>query len=238
MADLLEFTTAHEVCHQWWGLGVGSDQIDHPWQDESLTNYCSVLYFRWQHGEEAAKKQVDMQLMLPYSTGRLMAGGDMIVDTPSYGFASQTQYTATIYSKGALFFQALEAEMGQEAFEESLREYYGKYSFREATGADLMACFAANGKNAQAISALHQRWIKEKHADEDIAVESVPGMDMLNDLLDQNGIDMDKLDEMLKQYMPEGMELDNLEDLFEDFMPGGTTPVIPMDPDLEPVLPI
>jgi hypothetical protein len=226
------------VCHQWWGLVVGSDSIEHPWQDESLTNYCSVLYFKWQHGEEAAKKQVDSQLMLPYSTGQFIAGGDMVVDTPVYAFANQTQYTVIVYSKGALFFQALEKTMGSEAFNRSLAQYYARYSFREASPEDLMACFEQNSANAQEVAALHRRWIKERHAGEDIASSGVPGMDMLNDLLKSNGIDMKQLEEMLKQYMPEGMDLDQLKDMMQDLLPNGSAPEVPADPNAEPVLPI
>src|SRR5450759_991351 len=75
LGDTLEFAVAHEVCHQWWGLVVGSDSIGHPWQDESLTNYCSVMYFKWQHGADAASQQLDLQIKMPYSAAKLMGGG-------------------------------------------------------------------------------------------------------------------------------------------------------------------
>ncbi|MHB8896080.1 MAG: M1 family metallopeptidase [Candidatus Geothermincolia bacterium] len=224
MGDMLEFTVAHEVCHQWWGLTVGSDSLAHPWQDESLTNYCTVLYFRWAHGAEAAKKQLDMQVTLPYSAAQLLGGGgDMVVDTPASGFTNATQYTAIVYSKGALFYQALEKQMGEAAFEKSLRQYYDAYAFRLATPENLVAAFTANG-NSAAVASLYTRWILERHADEDIAA-SVPGMNMLEDLL---------------KGLPGGLDMDNLQDLLKEFMPNGTLPQLP-DLQLdngEPILPI
>lgn len=224
LGDMLEFTIAHEVCHQWFGLAVGSDSLAHPWLDESLTNYCSVLYFRWAHGEEAAKKQLDMQVVMPYSAGMLLGGGDMVVDTPASGFDNATQYSAVVYSKGALFYQALEKQMGAEAFEKGLKKYYEDFAFRVATPQDLVASFSSEG-NGEAVASLHRRWILETHADEDIAA-TMPGMDMLNDLL---------------KDLPGGLDLNNLEDLLKQFMPNGSMPELPYDMQLdngEPVLPI
>ena len=206
LGDTLEFTVAHEVCHQWWGLVVGSDSIGHPWQDESLTNYCSVMYFKWQHGADAASQQLDMQIKMPYSAAKLMGGGgDMAVDSPVTAFSNQTQYTAIVYSKGALFFEALEKSMGEAPFTKSLQSYYQAYAFRNATPADLIASFENNSSDPGAVAVLNQRWINERHGDEDIAA-SIPGMDLVNDLLKNlpGDIDMNTLQDMLKQFMQNG----------------------------------
>lgn len=203
LGETLEFVAAHEVGHQWWGLGVGSDSIGHPWQDESLTNYSSVLYFRWQHGEEAAEKQLQMQLVMPYTTGTMFSG-DAVVDTPVDGFAGDEQYVAAVYSKGALFYEALEEQMGSEAFLESLREYYEKYVFTNATPEELVACFEDNASDPGAVAALHQRWILEKHGEEDIGT-MLPDMDILDqyfeDLLDGE-LDLGPLEDLLDEYLP------------------------------------
>lgn len=219
LGDTLEFTVAHEVCHQWWGLVVGSDSIGHPWQDESLTNYCSVMFVRWQHGADEASKQLDIQLAMPYAAAKLMGGGgDMPVDSPVTAFSNQTQYTAIVYSKGAMFFQALEKSMGEAAFEKSLQYYYEHYAFRNATPADLVYSFESNSSDPQAVASLHQRWINERHGDEDLAA-SAPGMDLLNNLL---------------QNLPEGLDLNSLQDILKQFMPNGTMPQLPGWPEEAP----
>ncbi len=227
MGEALEFVVAHEVCHQWWGIVVGSDSIAHPWQDESLTNYSSVLYFRWQHGEDAAKKQLEMQITLPYSAGSLLGSGDGVVDAPVDSFKSERQFTAIVYSKGALFFQALEKQMGEEAFEKSLGAYYQKYAFLNPAPDDLMQAFKDNASDPAAVAALHQRWVREKHAGEDIA-SSLPGGSLLEDLL--------------KGLAPDEMDLGPLEDMYRDFWndlnpDGGQVPESPF-PSTSPVIPI
>jgi len=240
LGDMLEFTVAHEVCHQWWGLTVGSDSIGHPWQDESLTNYCTVLYFRWQHGADSAKQQVDSELMLSYSTAQMMGSPDMAVDSPVYAFKDQNQYSAVVYSKGALFFQALEKSMGEEAFEKSLQQYYQSYAFKNATPDQMMACFESNG-SAATIAALDQRWIHELHASEDIAATSTAS-DLINNLmksLGSSGIDMNQLNDMMKQFLPEGTDMNQLNDMLKQYMQNGSMPQIPGfdQQDQQPVLP-
>ncbi|MBU4386258.1 MAG: hypothetical protein KKH73_04605, partial [Actinobacteria bacterium] len=153
----------------------------------------------------AANEQLEMQLVMPYSTGALMGGGDAVADTPVDGFESQEQYMAAVYSKGALFFDALKEQMGTETFEKSLKEYYETYVFLNPTPDDLMNCFKSNSSDPAAVDALHQRWIKEKHGDEDIS-STLPGMELFDDLMED---------------LEEGLDLGPLKDLLEDLMNGG-----------------
>jgi Peptidase family M1 domain len=224
LGGTLEFVVAHEVCHQWWGLVVGSDSIGHPWMDEALTNYCSVLYFRWQHGEEEAKNQLQVEIELPFSAAGLLGGGDAVVDQPVDAFKNQEQYAAIVYSKGALFFQALEKQMGPAAFERSLRQYYEEYAFKNATPDELLQAFQANAGDPAAVAALHRRWILEKHAGEDIA-STLPGGSLLQDLLNNlpNGTDLGPLQELLQQYLGPG---DSMEQTTPGLPPQLTSPSI------------
>ncbi len=178
MGDTFEFVIAHEVAHQWWCHGVGSDSINHPWIDEALTNYSAVLYFRWVHGEEAAKAQRDTQLALGYQSAGLLGGGDTKVDQAIKDFSDQTQYTAVVYCKGALFYEALENLIGQENFEKDLKDYYAEYVFRDATPQDLLAAMQEHAPDPAAVAALYHRWIEEIHGDEDIGSGlDLPGLE-------------------------------------------------------------
>ncbi|MFH1149863.1 MAG: M1 family metallopeptidase, partial [Actinomycetota bacterium] len=226
LGDAAEFTVAHEVCHQWWGMVVGSDPIDHAWQDEALTNYSSVMYFRWQHGAEDAKQQLESQLVSQYWAGSAMGAGDVVVDQPVADFGDQFTYTAAVYGKGALFFEALEQMLGEGVFEKDLKAYYEEYSFEVATPQDLLDAFKAKPSDPEAVAALFTRWLKEKHGSEDI-VMSLPGGGVMKDLQD------------LMDQLPD-MDLGPLEDWLKDLMDGGTTPEgqSAPPPSTSPVLPI
>src|SRR6266850_1421534 len=47
----LEWTVAHVVAHQWWGITVGNDPAREPILDEALANWSALLYYRETHGE-------------------------------------------------------------------------------------------------------------------------------------------------------------------------------------------
>ena len=55
-----EFTTAHEVGHQWWHGIVGCDSRKHPWQDEALAQFSAILYSEDRYGAQRAKRDGDM----------------------------------------------------------------------------------------------------------------------------------------------------------------------------------
>ncbi len=49
---VLEWIVAHEVGHQWWYGVVGSDQVNQPWLDETLTSYSTMLYYEHRYGKQ------------------------------------------------------------------------------------------------------------------------------------------------------------------------------------------
>lgn len=168
-ATFLEDVTAHEACHQWWALGVGNDALDNPWQDESLTNYCTCLYFKWQYGDSEYQFAIQQDLVAGYTYARQdYEIADAAANLPVAKYDDVTQYSMAVYGKGALFFNALNQKMGGAAFEKSLRDYYSDYVFLTATPEDLMNSFKANMKNKGEFDALFKRWMVEKHGDADI----------------------------------------------------------------------
>lgn len=236
LGETLEFVVAHEVCHQWFAMVVGSDSLAHPWQDESLVNFCTVVYFRWRHGESAASGVIDSQLLLPYQAMGLTGSRDIPADSPVEAFDNQEQYTAVVYSKGALFFRELEKLLGRAAFEKSLRDYYEEYAFLEATPEEMLEAFESNAQDPGALASLHRRWILEAHGDEDIA--SAAGLGPLEGLLDwlreKGSADLGPLKEYFDKLKREGgLDMDSLKDFLDDLFkeperaPGETAPRLP-----------
>lgn len=167
----LELTVAHEVCHEWWALGVGSDSIGHPWQDESLTNYCDILYFYWQHNAQTADENLRSDLVEPYVELRRQETRDAPVDQPVAAF-DEDQYGMIIYSKGALFFNELWKLSGEALADTELAGYYRDHVFLNAGQEDLLGALKSAAADPAAVDALYQRWIKEVHGDADVPGES------------------------------------------------------------------
>ena len=187
LGSLMEMTVAHEVAHQWWAIGVGSDSVREPFVDESLTNYCAVLYFEDRYGRATAEKIIQMHLKMPYSMGRMLGGADAPANRPTAAYAGGLQYSAVVYGKGALYYDALRRAVGDPLFFSSLREYYARYRGQVAGPRALLEIVQAKAPSA-GVEAIYRHWIEETHGDEDISGGPVTGLqDLLNELLRQLG---------------------------------------------------
>ena len=167
--SILETTIAHEVAHQWWAIGVGSDSQKHPFVDESLTNWSAMLYFEDRYGAEKAAQMRDLHLKTSFSMGAMLGGGDKRADLPTSAYANTLQYGAVIYGKGALFYDEMRKLLGDAAFFGAIRNYYATWNNRIADEKTLRALFVAASPAKRAeIGALYKRWIEEAHGSEDI----------------------------------------------------------------------
>ena len=164
----LEFTLAHEIAHQWWGAVVGSDPQRTPYLDEALAHYSAAYYYEAAYGPAAGETAVELQLRAPYHAFRFLGGLDQEVDKPAREFRSNLQYAAIVQAKAAMLFVALRRELGDARFFEALRAYFAAYRFRVVSPDHLRQVFLDASDNSKVVRSLFQRWIKEKHGDEDI----------------------------------------------------------------------
>ncbi len=135
----LESTVAHEVAHQWFYNVVGNDQVDEPWLDEALTQYATLLYFADQHGAAGEEEfRASLQDRWERSNDKKIPIG-LPVAAYSQGGEYAGTYGAIVYGRGALFFEALRDQMGQETFDEFLYDYVQTHRWGVATTESLRA---------------------------------------------------------------------------------------------------
>jgi hypothetical protein len=111
----------HEIAHQWSFNLVGSDQINSPWLDESLTQY---LTWRFQ-------KEINPRFIGGFEAfwqNLWEATSDMPIGLPVAAY-DEGSYSGIIYGKGLFFFKTLAEKLGQETFDEALRSYFEKYAW-------------------------------------------------------------------------------------------------------------
>lgn len=169
--DSLEFATAQGVAQQWWGETIGSDPARAPVLDEALAQWSALLYVQDTHGAERAGAVRDDQMRGVYQVYRTFGGEDRAADAPSREFRNSFQYAAIVSSKGALMFVALRQLLGEEKFFKALRSYYEANKLEVAEMDDLRAAFVAEAELLQRrmVTRTFNRWLDEKHGDEDIA---------------------------------------------------------------------
>lgn len=152
----LEWLVAHETAHQWWFGVVGSDQIDDPWLDESLTSYSTMLYYEVVRGEQTAQGVINGEFRATHR--QLIAGGnDLPVGLPAGEYANWL-YWDVLYRKGPLYFQALREEVGDETFFAILRAYYEAHRYTIATPESLLDTIESVAGDRYA--GLYAEWIE------------------------------------------------------------------------------
>lgn len=164
----LEYTIVHGIAHQWWGEAVGSDSEKYPWLDESLASFSAVYYHEARYGKRVGEDVIDKQLRGSYIAYRMLGGGDMDVDKPVKDFKFALQYVAIIQGKGGALIVALRNSLGDEKFFTSLKLYYSTHKNRIASPSNLKYAVMGVSYYPEATNALFQRWLKEKHGDEDL----------------------------------------------------------------------
>ena len=165
-----EFTTAHEVAHQWFHGIVGSDSRKHPWQDEALAQFCAMIYSEDRYGPARAKRDGDLNARMSYEMMRLLGNPDGPVDAPA-GTQSQIVYGGLVYGKGPYYLDALRHRLGDTSFFAALKDYVARhYLSFAADHAFEQAMAHATGASAPDIATLSHRWLHETHGDDDLGM--------------------------------------------------------------------
>ena len=153
----LEDRVVHEIAHQWWYAQVGNDQVNTPWLDEALAEYSMAIYYRQVFGEARANTVVNQRLLVPYQLA-VENGYDAVVNQPSAAFS--WEYEVIVYEKGALFFDALYRELGEEIFRAVLQAYADRYRWGIATPDGFLR--VAESVSGRDLDGLYSQWILSK----------------------------------------------------------------------------
>lgn len=153
--NVLAFTTAHETAHQWWYSVVGSDAYKQPWLDESITNWSSAFYVDETVSKDAGALARDLFIASGYRAS--LQQGDQRLDQPVDRFNGQS-YGRIVYGKGALMYDVLRKELGDDTFFAFLRRYYQEQRFDRADGREwLQVLNAAAGKD---MTPFYRKWVE------------------------------------------------------------------------------
>ena len=131
-------TLLHEMAHMWFGDLVTMRWWDDLWLNESFATYMATVALvrgtrftdAWVRFASGTKGHARAQDQLP-STHPISAD---IVDTD----AVRLHFDGITYSKGASVLRQLVAWVGEEAFTEGVRGYFGRHQWANASLADFL----------------------------------------------------------------------------------------------------
>jgi hypothetical protein len=140
-ADFNQFFRAHEVAHQWWGIGVDFASYRDQWLSEGFSNFSGLWYT--QVAQKKNKYYFD-QLDRWKADLRVRQGE---VGPVGLGYRTATasdgsEYSLVVYQKGAWTLHMLRIlmldlrTMKEEKFEATMRDYFQTYKGRAASTDD------------------------------------------------------------------------------------------------------
>ncbi|KAB3532186.1 M1 family metallopeptidase [Alkaliphilus serpentinus] len=155
----LEYVIAHEIAHQWWYGIVGNNEVREPWLDEALTEYSTLLYFEERYGDHIKEQIYEKIVEVQYESYIMLKPdrGEGILRSLRE-FESNLEYSSIVYSRGAMFIEALRKEMGDEGFFDGLKEYYNTYKFKNVTTLDFYRIMQNNSKHN--LKDLFEEWLE------------------------------------------------------------------------------
>lgn len=148
----LEIVIVHEVGHNWFYGILGTNERIHGWMDEGLNTFNEVRYFQTKYPNNNYMSEsffdgsfnfhgLNYQKNNEFSYRTLASLGlDQPIATKSEDFMP-VNYGLVMYAKTGLVFDYLFAYLGQEKFDEIMRDYYQKWKFKHPQPEDLKAVF-------------------------------------------------------------------------------------------------
>lgn len=151
---------AHETSHMWFGNLVTMQWFDDVWLKEVFAGFMADKIVKPQFPEV----NHEMQFLLShfpraYAIDRSQGTHPIKQDLENLNLAGSL-YGAIIYNKAPIVFQQLEWLMGEEFFQEAVRDYLKAYAFNNADWDDLARIL--DGHSSLDINAWSQAWIYGK----------------------------------------------------------------------------
>lgn len=136
----------HETAHQWWYNLVGSNAIENAWQDEGLTEYSTLMFYKYNPSynvniRESLNSSLSSYLLFSEICTSVYGSYDSSMARNVNDFRGDTEYVYATYVKGVLFFDNLNELVGDKKFEKSLKHYFKENCYKNATPNDMISSF-------------------------------------------------------------------------------------------------
>jgi aminopeptidase N len=149
-----DWVIAHELAHQWWGNLLTCATWKDFWLNEGVTTFMVAAYKEKRWGKAAYAREMEL------SRKRYQKAIDAGFEVPltfDGKYPSLGIKRSIVYSKGALFLDALRKEIGEKAFWSGLRAYTRACAGRSVESREFQD---AMEKSAQrSLAAIFEKWV-------------------------------------------------------------------------------
>jgi hypothetical protein len=164
-----EMFRAHEVAHQWWGLGLDFKTYHDQWLSEAAAEYSALWYLQAVRGDNrrffATLKDWREEVLSnrQYLLGRGPKTGPVWLGVRNSTSTTRGDYGLVVYRKGAWVLHMLRNllldldTMSDARFTGLMRDFYRTYAGRAASTTDFQ--FLAEAHVGQGLSWFFDQWV-------------------------------------------------------------------------------
>jgi hypothetical protein len=116
------------AAEQWWGERVMPATVGDVWLTDGLSRYAEAMYAEQSDGVAGLHKALE-----DFAVGALMYEDTAPIAQSQRLASFSNEYRSVVSDKGALVFHMLRTELGDDAFNSLLHDFYKKYEGKTAT---------------------------------------------------------------------------------------------------------
>lgn len=144
------YVIIHEIAHQWWYGIVGNDEYNHAWIDEGLTEYSTMLFYKYntQYNESfegLINSSLQSYKLFTKVYKNVNGSVNEKMDRPVNQFLTEPEYVQCTYTKGTLMFYSIMKKMGENKFLSTLKSIFNHYSYKNVSPNQLIDEFSNKG---------------------------------------------------------------------------------------------
>ena len=141
---------AKETAAQWWGVVVGSDQVENAWQHEGVSEYSAAMFFENYEKYAITREGIVGDALKEYRAyydvyGSVLGRTDTKMVRPLKDFVSEFEYRCLEIDKPLVMLDTLRKSVGDDVFLKGLKRYYRDNRFFIATAEHFIGAFEKSG---------------------------------------------------------------------------------------------
>ncbi|HEY6063038.1 MAG TPA: M1 family aminopeptidase, partial [Chitinophagaceae bacterium] len=140
----LDNVIAHEIGHNWFYGILASNEREHPWMDEGINSYYDARYKLLKYGQQPQLERLAFETKAVTKT-------DQPIELPAQKF-TEINYNLIAYYKTAEWMRYLESQLGTEAFNKAMQDYFQRWQFKHPQPEDFKKTVEeSSGKNLDSV---------------------------------------------------------------------------------------
>ena len=142
------------IARQWWGIAVGSDEVEEAWQTESMIAYSAICFFEKHDEYGLTRSSLVRDSLVAYKEyfsvyGSIFGGVDTRMSRSLKAYANAYEYERLSKDKGVIMLDTLRKSVGDKPFFSSMKDYYKANCLGWANPKKLCDAFSKNGLDTE-----------------------------------------------------------------------------------------